>query len=100
MATAQLPRQDTSTAAISTRIWESWGRMTPAVAKHVLKLRFTEEDNCRMHDLAARNQEGRLTPTEAEELDNYIVVGDLLAILQSRARKLLKKKPASSSRHG
>jgi hypothetical protein len=44
-----------------------------------------------MHNLAVKSQEGRLSPEELAELDSYIKVGDLLAILQSKARKVLKK---------
>jgi hypothetical protein len=53
-----------------------------------------------MHELAAKNQERRLTDAESEEFDNYVKVGDLVAILQSKARKLLKQKPAATKRHG
>jgi hypothetical protein len=44
-----------------------------------------------MHELAEKNQEGLLAEAEKEILDNYIKVGDLLAILQSKARKALKR---------
>ena len=60
------------------------------IARQILKLAFSEQDRARMHTLAVKNQEGQLSSEEREELDNYIKVGDLLAILQSKARKLLK----------
>jgi len=50
--------------------------------------------------LAERNREGTLTDAEREELDDFVKVGDLLAILQSKARKLLKRTPSRRSRHG
>jgi hypothetical protein len=53
-----------------------------------------------MHELVAGNREGRLSAEEQEELDNYVRVGDLLAILQSKARKLLKRSPGATGRHG
>jgi hypothetical protein len=37
-----------------------------------------------------------LTPSEEDELDEYIRVADLLAILQSRARRALKDADRSS----
>jgi hypothetical protein len=82
----------TSEAAIFARVWERGnGGLSPVLARHIVKLGFTEEDKCRMHELAVKNQEGRISPEEIDELDSYIKVGDLLAILQSKARKLLKK---------
>ena len=42
-----------------------------------------------MRELFDRNREGLISTIEAQELDNYVRMGDLLAILQSKARKLL-----------
>lgn len=101
MATAQLPTQDTSEAAIFARLWERReGGLSPELARHVLKLEFSEFDQARMHDLAAKNQAGELTAAECETLDNYVKVGDLIAMVQSKARKLLKKSPRLTNRHG
>ncbi len=86
MPTAPGHRSRTSIAAIFGRLWED---LTPELARHVPRLGFSERDKARMHELAARNLEEALGPEELEELDNYIRVGDLLAIVQSRARKLL-----------
>ena len=43
-----------------------------------------------MHYLAERSQDGALTKEEREELESYIHVSDLLAIMQSKARQFLK----------
>jgi hypothetical protein len=48
-----------------------------------------------MHELAVRNQDGRLTVAERNELSNYVNVGHLIALLQSKARKSLKRLTAS-----
>lgn len=71
-----------------------WGRadLPPAVAEHVLTLGFTPADEARMHDLAARNRAGGLSADELAELDDYILVGDLIAVLQSKARRVLRVK--------
>ena len=98
MATAQLGRRN-SAAAIFARVWEG-GALTAPVARHVLKLGFSPDDKSRMRELAERNREGTLTDAEREELDDFVKVGDLLAILQSKARKLLKRTPSRRSRHG
>jgi len=44
-----------------------------------------------MNELAAKNQEGRLSEAEQDELLGYAKAGCLLGILQSRARRALAK---------
>ena len=85
---------NTSAAAIFDRVFTN-GReaFSPELARHILSLTFSEEDKARLNDLAEKNQEGTLSRKEREELFNYIKVGDLLAILQSKARIALKKAP-------
>lgn len=90
MATTRLAPHNTE-AAIFARLWEGKSAvLTPALARHVLKLKFDDDDTARMHELAEKNREGHLTDAEQEELDNYVKVGDLLAILQSKARKHIR----------
>lgn len=62
-------------------------------ARYILSLGFNDRDKARMHDLAVRNQEDALSPAEKEELSAYGRMGDLLAILKSRARRVLGIKP-------
>jgi hypothetical protein len=66
-------------------------------ARAILRLRFGARDQSRMHRLAAKNREGRLTPEEEKELDNFIRVGQTLGILQSKARRSLKRRPSRSN---
>jgi hypothetical protein len=61
------------------------------LARHILGLGFSDQDRGRMNDLAQRNQAGALDPAESEELQAYANAGCLLGILQSKARKALKK---------
>ena len=65
--------------------------LTPQLARYFLGLAFDQEDKARMHELAAKNQEGKLSRQEQEELLGYAKAGCLLGILQSKARKSLKK---------
>ena len=44
-----------------------------------------------MHELALKAQEGKLTPAEEFDIENFERVGTLLAILKSEARQLLKR---------
>jgi S-adenosylmethionine:tRNA-ribosyltransferase-isomerase (queuine synthetase) len=91
----------TSQAAIFLRLWETEdGKLPRTLARIILKLGFPKYDKARMHELALKNQEGQITPSELEELDNYIKAGDLLAILQSKARSALKGHKRAPARHG
>jgi hypothetical protein len=86
---------ETSEAAIFARLFDGRnGAFPPQVARKILGITFTDTDQERMEELAQRNQKGLLTAQEREELANYVRVGDLLAILHSKARQALKKKAA------
>src|SRR5580692_10647585 len=99
-ATSKKPGEN-SAVLLFTRLWDEASRyMTPALARHVLKVGFSDADKARMHELAVKNSEGRITPSELEELDIFVNVGDLLGILQSRARIFLKKNSKAKALHG
>jgi hypothetical protein len=67
-------------------------RLPPAMARYLLTLQFSEDDRVRMHDLAVRNQEDKLSAVEKEELLAFSKVGTLLSILKSNARLALRAK--------
>jgi hypothetical protein len=64
--------------------------MSPALAKHVLTLGFSEADQGRMADLAERNQDGLLSTEEHGELMEYVTAGHILARLHAQAHIALK----------
>ena len=81
----------TSEAAILSRLVRpEAGGLTVEAAEGLLSLRFEGRDLDRMHELATRNQEDRLTPAEKEEMDNYRRVCFLLDLMHSKARRSLK----------
>lgn len=82
--------RDNTEAAIWERVIHPEGKMTVAAARQIVQLKFSEDERARMHELAEKNQAGKLTPEEASELDNYCRVGTMLSVLQSRARQILK----------
>jgi hypothetical protein len=87
----------TSSVAIFGRLIEKEnGRLTPDVARYILQIEFPAEDREQMHQLAAKAREGTLTPAEREQADSYELVGHLLSILKSKARKALKKARSAS----
>ncbi|MFL5240697.1 MAG: hypothetical protein ACJ8FY_01195 [Gemmataceae bacterium] len=86
----------TSEAAIFSRVLEPEKPMlSPDAARSILALDFTQADRERMNTLAAKAREGILTDDENEELENYLRVGDLVAIMQSKARRSLQNGASS-----
>jgi hypothetical protein len=63
---------------------------TPEVARSLLRLRADPELQARMDELAEKCNEGRLTAEEREEYETSIHFASYLAIIQAKARKLLK----------
>jgi hypothetical protein len=66
-------------------------RLSPEKARLVLSSDFSDVDHARIEELGSKSNEGTLTPEEREEYEAYVRVGELLGILQARARLLLKK---------
>jgi hypothetical protein len=80
-----------SEAAIFSRVLEAENPTLSAdAAKSILALDFTAADRDRMNALSAKAREGTLTAEENEELENFVRVGDLLAIMQSKARRSMQ----------
>jgi hypothetical protein len=91
MSTVQTTNAAVSEIAILGRVLGNGKPFTPALARHVLALGFSEEDKARMNDLAVRNQQGALSPAEREELRGYANAGCLLGILHAKARRANRK---------
>ena len=83
-----------SEAAIWARLMQAQkAELSPGAAEFLLAIDFGEGDRRRMQLLAERSQAGTLTAEEQTEMDGYLHVGNLLAVMQSRARLALKRKP-------
>ena len=88
----------TREAAIWARLIQAQrGEIAPQVAEYLLSIAFEESDRHRMGQLAERSEAGTLTPEEQTEFDSYLHVGNLLAVMQSRARVALQRKPHDGS---
>ena len=74
------------------KIWERQP-MTPTLARHVLKLNWTDGDRERIHELSVKNSICEITPNELAELDAYVSASFTLSILHLRAYRFLKLKP-------
>ena len=83
-----------SEAAIWARLMQAQNdELSPEAAEFLLALDFGESDRERMLQLADRSEAGTLTAEEQIEFDGYLHVGNLLAVMQSKARLALKTKP-------
>lgn len=69
--------------------------LSAAAARALLKFGFNDEDRERMHALAVKNQAGKLTTAEKQELSGYLRIGRLLDLLGAKARLSLAKKTPS-----
>ena len=63
--------------------------LTPEVARRLAQMRADPELQARIDDLADRCTEGTLTAEEKLEYETYVRAGNLIAILQAKARILL-----------
>ena len=64
--------------------------LSRGAAEYLLSIRFGEHDVARMNELSELARQGKLTGPEQAELDSYIHVSNLLAIMQSKGRRALK----------
>jgi len=65
-------------------------------APKLVGLRADFEVQARIDVLARKCNEGELTSAERSEYEQYVLVGDLLAILQAKARMLLRRRQRPS----
>ena len=86
----QLTEQRNTEAAILARLIQPRTEMDSHVARYLLALAFEPSDVERMNQLAERVRDGNLSAEEETELDGYLHVGNLLTIMQSKARVYLK----------
>jgi len=61
----------------------------PETARDILALEFDQADKDRMRELSAKARAGTLTAEEDAEMDKYEIVGHLLNVMQSKARRSL-----------
>jgi hypothetical protein len=65
--------------------------LSPDVASAILSWRFTDADRQRMTELSEKAAEGTLDSDQRRELDSYLLMGHLLAIAHSKARRSLHR---------
>lgn len=83
-------------AGILSRLLDLRGAaLTPPAAEFLLGIRFPDEDIARMNQLSDLARQGTLSAEQQSELDSYIHVSNLLALMQARARRLLQTQGCS-----
>jgi len=80
-------------AALLERLLEPVSRSLNAeAARELIKLKADRRTQARVDELARKCNEGDLTPSERSEYEQYVTAGNLVAILQAKARLILSKK--------
>jgi hypothetical protein len=70
--------------------------MSAKLAAYILQLDFSTEDHQRYLQLSHKAQEGSLNAGEEVELNELIMANDVLAILQLKAKSVMKhRSPAA-----
>lgn len=83
-------RTKTTATTLLGRVMAPIGRcLTPASAKEILSLRADKAAARRLEALAAKCDRGTLTAEERAEYRLFVEVGDLVALLQAKARRYL-----------
>ncbi len=82
-----------STATLDRLVEPVVQTFTPEVAQALIRLRADPELQARIDELAEKCNEGQLTAEERAEYETSIRFANYLAILQAKARKLLKHRP-------
>ena len=90
MATnVQLFGQNSETGILARLIQTKQDDLSRDAADYLLSLQFDERDISRMNELSEMARCGSLAGAEAAELDSYIHVSNLLAVIRSKAKRSL-----------
>jgi hypothetical protein len=74
------------------RILDPVGRiLTPEFARRLVKLRLDKKAQAHVDKLARKCNEGSLSDSERAEYETYVYLIDFIAILQAKARAILKR---------
>lgn len=65
--------------------------LTPDVARKLVDYRFDAKAQAHIDKLARKCNEGRISDAERREYETYVQTIDFIAILQAKARALLKR---------
>jgi hypothetical protein len=87
-----------STPSVLERVIQSRREnLSAEVAKFILSLSISPSDQLKSRELSEKAQLGALTDVEKAELDDLLTTNDVLMILKSSARVMLKQAPPSAA---
>jgi hypothetical protein len=78
-------------SAILARMIQIGEELSRGAAEYLLSIHFSEQDVARINELSGLARQGKLTGEEQAELDSYIHVSNLLAVMQSKGRRALDR---------
>jgi len=88
---SQITSPNTEAAILSRVIQAEDENLSRGAAEYLLSIRFGEHDVARMNQLSELSRQGKLTSQEQAELDSYLHVSNLLAVMQSKGRRALQR---------
>jgi len=71
--------------------------MSPEAARALLRFQFNAAAVARMNELAERNRQGAIAPSERALLERYMRVGNFLNLIHAKARCALAEPPSPAS---
>lgn len=88
--------KDAQNVTVLDRLLDPLSRcLTREGAQELLELRADAVAQTRISELAEKCNEGVLTPEEQREYETYVHLGNFIAILQAKARLLLRQQLAA-----
>jgi hypothetical protein len=81
----------TSATVLSRALQSKGGDVPPEGARFILDLGIGEDIKKRTLSLLAKQQKGRITAEEMEELESYVQADNMLSVLKARAILALRK---------
>jgi hypothetical protein len=88
---SQVTSSNTEAAILARLIQIGEDQLSRGAAEYLLSIRFGERDIARMNELSELARQEKLTSQEQAELDSYLHVGNLLAVIQSKGRRALQR---------
>lgn len=88
---SHITNPNTEAGILARTIQAEEGALSGSAAEYLLSVRFGERDVARMNELSELARQGKLTAQEQAELDSYLHVSNLLAVMQSQGRRALQR---------
>jgi hypothetical protein len=84
------------TSILQRLIQPSEGSFSIELAKYILSVNFTDEEQEACEALSYKAQDGTLTEEERQELESYLSTNSLLILLKSKARQSLARQTSAA----